>query len=444
MMEDLKGAAMAPRRSSEGASKEPFVAIRFKVEGVDYKKLMGKAALAKLFQETMRLKLAEAGGRQLKPEMFEVVLSSGSVVVSATLPIGSLTSSALSALFRGVSSSAFKRTVAQAVLAMEGIYGVTQGSVAVSGVTVKEERPDSRSSNGRGSDKVRPASKGAMSTGSGSSGKDRLPPIDQGGLGKSQSTGSLQKPSAAGASRVVELPPVDPAAMAQQYAAAQMRRSLGSQGSQISRSNSAPSLVGSMQAPEVEGFEFSSAAGKEITVELMRLREELRTEVAERHKQEERMKELERQLRLAKAQAKRRPSPPKKPKRFGIASGAPYSKEQELPPKVPTPKHNKAFVLPSLRQLPPAPTKEERQLAAEAEALAARQAAAAVSSDPALSRHTRSMSRLDAIAKLDKVGLSTWEVRRAEKVARLQELDAFSVSMWDSFFDWQSAVDCAD
>merc|ERR1719436_1747236 len=123
------------------------------------------------------------------------------------------------------------------------------------------------------------------------------------------------------------------------------------------------------------------------------------------------MRDLERQLRIAKASAAKvaKPSPRPKP-RFGVASGAPYAKEQAIPPKVPSPKHSKGMFLPALRALPPAPPREDR-LAAEAEAAAARQACLSSSQSQTGSRQSRSQSRVDAISKLDSAGMNTWHVR---------------------------------
>jgi len=148
----------------------------------------------------------------------------------------------------------------------------------------------------------------------------------------------------------------------------------------------------------------------------------------------EELKDVSRKLRIASAKLRKPDPPPRPAKKFGVASAAPYALEQALPPEIPKPKNNKAFFLPALRSMPQSPPKEDR-LAAEAEAAAARLASSA--QGPGLTRKSKSMSRIDAISKLDSQGMNTWHVRRAEKVARLQDMQAFGGSMWGSFFDWQ-------
>jgi len=56
----------------------------------------------------------------------------------------------------------------------------------------------------------------------------------------------------------------------------------------------------------------------------------------------------------------------------------------------------------------------------------------------ALSRQEQSRTRVQAFGKLGHAGLSTWDVRLDEKVSRFQDMRAFSESMWNSFYDWNS------
>ncbi|CAK8994375.1 Hypothetical protein SCF082_LOCUS3935 [Durusdinium trenchii] len=55
-----------------------------------------------------------------------------------------------------------------------------------------------------------------------------------------------------------------------------------------------------------------------------------------------------------------------------------------------------------------------------------------------LSRGGQSRTRLEAYGRLTRAGMSTWDVRLDEKVSRVQDMRAFSDSMWSSFHDWNT------
>jgi len=426
-----------------GPAPTDAVAVRFKIKGVDYGLLMGRKRLVGKFQELLKSKIAEAAGGLIAPGMVDLALSPGSVVVAATVPADGLPLGAAEALAKGCSGGDFPKALAEALTRLDGVLfakiSIVNISAGMEDGAQKDEQARAndvgkqaplgyvgqpaearRGSEPRAATAEEPAKSTEVTFAAG------LQPERQGGTFKRRPTafagprtGSApgsRRPSGRGADAAGTALPAVPA---------------GARAGVMSRNASAPGSLA------LVGEDADSLAAKAIQAELGKLREELELEIAERGRTEDRVKDLERQLRIARAAAKRKPSP--RPKRFGVASLAPYAKEQELPPKVPSPKNSKGVWLPALRALPPQPAKEDR-LAAQAEAAAARQACLSVDSQT-LSRKSRSTSRLDAISKLESEGMSTWHVRRAEKVARLQELDAFSTGMWDSFFDWQASAE---
>jgi len=172
-----------------------------------------------------------------------------------------------------------------------------------------------------------------------------------------------------------------------------------------------------------------SAPGTLQTVEdvnyeamLAKLQTELDGERLERDRMSERVKELERKLRNSAS----------KP-RLGITKPSPY-KPVPLPPPPPSPKQIRTLHLPALRTIPHSPSPQrwldEQSVAASA------QADMEHSRSPEASRADKSKSRVEAIKKLESKGLNNWKERRAEKVARLQDLTVFRDSMWSSFFEW--------
>jgi len=154
-----------------------------------------------------------------------------------------------------------------------------------------------------------------------------------------------------------------------------------------------------------------------------KLQDELTLERAERERMSERVKDLERKLRIAA----------NKP-RLGITKSTPYKAAPLPPPPPASPKNHRGLLLPALRTIPHSPS-PQRWLDEQAVAASA-QADMENSRSPEASRADRSKSRVEAIKKLENKGLNNWKERRAEKVARLQDLTVFRDSMWGSFFEW--------
>jgi len=259
--------------------------------------------------------------------------------------------------------------------------------------------------------------------------KDKLPSLELGGgrsSPSSESGGGGGAVSSTAPATSLHLPPL----------AAPLSSTLGTPGGGAGGARRSRSMTRSSMTRLSASTPALTGVVRSEQDEVNDLREQLHQEVEEHQSTTGKVKDLERQLRILQAKQRKHSPQPRPPKKFGIASAAPYAKEQPLPPKVPEPKNNKAFFLPALRSLPQAPPKEERQKA-EAEAAVARQASMS-GSGPPMSRQSKSQGRIEAIAKLDQMGMNTWQVRRAEKVARLQDLHAFSSGMWDSFFDWQA------
>mmetsp|Transcript_19348 Transcript_19348/g.41554 ORF Transcript_19348/g.41554 Transcript_19348/m.41554 type:complete len:992 (+) Transcript_19348:52-3027(+) len=192
-------------------------------------------------------------------------------------------------------------------------------------------------------------------------------------------------------------------------------------------------------APQLRSFG-SKSSGDPMTM----LERELEREREQHYEAVEQLKDVARRLRIATAKLKN-PEPPKRPeKRYGVSNAAPYSESQRLPPEVPK-RNQKAVVLPAVRSLPqmtPEQQQDQRHQA-EMEAAAARKACMAAS-QRGLDRKSKSMTRIEAIAKLDSLGMNTWQVRKAEKVARLKDVRAFGESMWGSFWDWKEEANLMD
>jgi len=166
------------------------------------------------------------------------------------------------------------------------------------------------------------------------------------------------------------------------------------------------------------------------------------------------VKELERKLRIANA-AMKLPPGRRMPKRFGVSDARAYAVAPPAPERIPSPRRSKkagGVYLPSIKPFPAQKSEERPQEKLEAIADKARAAAlspqqsrstgfskqeALVPAVKSAMRHERSQTRLEAISMLDSRGMNTWDVRKAEKVARFQDLNVFSESMWSSFHKWQ-------
>merc|ERR1712060_343404 len=180
------------------------------------------------------------------------------------------------------------------------------------------------------------------------------------------------------------------------------------------------------------------------------LRKQLLREIEDHKHTFARMKSLEQKLRkmdIAMAAARKAPEQAKLPdpeKRFGITDPAPYAVPPPAIPKVQSPPR-KGVNLSNLKAKAPS-SKQQGQEAdptganvADFEAAVLQARAAALQPPQQMSRAEQSRSRLEVIKQLDKLGMNTWEVRAAEKVSRLRDMNTFGNSMWHSFNEWQDA-----
>jgi hypothetical protein len=184
------------------------------------------------------------------------------------------------------------------------------------------------------------------------------------------------------------------------------------------------------------------------------LKQDILFEEKQHRKTRNRLEELEAQLNKMQASLPR--ALPRK--RFGVAGGNPYRVTLPLP-VVPVAAKSHGVVLPALKGKPVPRDAARPRTTPGADSSHAvpgvdRSASAPVRSveelraaadqgDPeallALSRAERYRARLELIAR--RSGASTfqaaWELRRAGKVEKLLEVNAFGDSMWDSFLDWK-------
>eukprot|EP00931_Biecheleriopsis_adriatica_P084951 TRINITY_DN5906_c1_g1_i2.p1 TRINITY_DN5906_c1_g1~~TRINITY_DN5906_c1_g1_i2.p1 ORF type:complete len:1129 (-),score=314.06 TRINITY_DN5906_c1_g1_i2:108-3494(-) len=161
------------------------------------------------------------------------------------------------------------------------------------------------------------------------------------------------------------------------------------------------------------------------------LKDRLRIEMKMHEQTRAQSQELERKLKLADSKLTQMRS---SNARFGVTSTAPYqAKPSELPAKK-AQKESRGVYLPALKPLKPA---EPRRDPGDA-VLSSVKALLKEERMMVLSRQQQSRARVEAFGKLGNVGMSTWDVRRAEKVSRYQDMTAFTNSMWGSFYDWNS------
>jgi len=159
-----------------------------------------------------------------------------------------------------------------------------------------------------------------------------------------------------------------------------------------------------------------------------RLQGEIRTQQADRERLRERVKDLETKL--------RRSSPKISGKnRFGITKPNPYKSVPVPPPALRTPQRTRGLQLPSLRTIPNLGSPPPRVFQEQAAETAAH-GDMEIARDPDMSRAERSAARIRAIRQLEGAGLNSWKERKAEKVARLNDLTIFRDSMWGSFREW--------
>lgn len=161
---------------------------------------------------------------------------------------------------------------------------------------------------------------------------------------------------------------------------------------------------------------------------IARLQYELNAERLERERMADKVQELEKKLQRSSSQ------PAAKKQFFGTKQVSCYKVPPVPPPPPSSPKRTMALHLPALRTIPHSPNitravdEQNTRAAADAHLEKAR--------NPEASRADRSRARTEAIGKLDNQGMSSWKERKAEKVARLNDLTVFRESMWGSFFEW--------
>lgn len=196
------------------------------------------------------------------------------------------------------------------------------------------------------------------------------------------------------------------------------------------RHQSAPSF----HAEAISGI--SRSDDFQISFETEALIEELRLEKQKHATTKGQAQDLARQLRIANAKLS---SPPraKKSNRFGITDATPYAAiPSSLSSSSMEKKEIRGVYLPVLRPLPPRSPRRDPGDAV----MPVVQAILEESRVTSLSRADQSRSRVEAYSRLSSAGLSTWDVRRAEKVARLQDMQCFTESLWDNFYEWNQAV----
>jgi len=161
------------------------------------------------------------------------------------------------------------------------------------------------------------------------------------------------------------------------------------------------------------------------------LQVQLREELAMHEQTRAHAQELERKLKLANSKLS---SPPqvKRNQRFGVTDPVAYS----APPLPIRKKEKRGVYLPALKTLKPPAEKRDPGDAV----LPVVQELLDTQKLSVMSRQDQSRSRVEAFSRLGQVGMSTWDVRRTEKVSRYQDMTAFSDSMWGSFHDWNNTL----
>lgn len=218
-------------------------------------------------------------------------------------------------------------------------------------------------------------------------------------------------------------------------------RSLGSEQDSSSSQNSTgklPRLKRSSTMPVSFGFDVSTEDNDEDDVadilsgdggnpSVKALKSRLREELHMHQQTRVHAEELERKLKLANAKMTHGPTV-KRESRFGITNPRPYAGKPMPIPR----NNNRGVYLPALKPLQPSSPKRDAGDAV----LPVVQSLLEESRMSALSRSQQSRSRVDAFSRLGQVGMSTWNVRREEKVSRFQDMNAFSDSVWGSFYEW--------
>jgi hypothetical protein len=166
---------------------------------------------------------------------------------------------------------------------------------------------------------------------------------------------------------------------------------------------------------------------------IQRLQQELSAERVERERMSNRVQDLERKLKRSASQPTTNKDAGKE-QFFGVKKVSCYKQAPVPPPPPSSPKRTKAFMLPALRTIPYSP--DTKRVQEEQATRAAADINMERARDKELSRAERSKARIEAVGQLEKKGMSSWKERKAEKVARLNDLTVFRESMWGSFFEW--------
>jgi len=185
-----------------------------------------------------------------------------------------------------------------------------------------------------------------------------------------------------------------------------------------------PQLVHSQSSPS-----FYPGSASDENMLIAKLQDELSSERLAREHMSQRVKSLEDEL---EQKIQRSASQPLAKGRFGISRSNPY-RVAPFPPPPSSPKQ-RGVHLPALRTLPQAPSPQ--RFKDEQSALEAAEASMEKSRNKEISRAERSKARVEAIKRLESQGMVTWKERKAEKVAKLNDLTIFRESMWGSFFNW--------
>merc|ERR1711966_51669 len=134
--EECKDPAEQTEITLPGGTSQPPVKMTMTVQGVQYAELQQNPTLLSSFTDTIKQTLADAAGPQITKENVEVKLSSGSVVVDATIqPPPKIF---VSGLETTLANAGIESSVATSVKAVPGISAVTKGAISVSGVKLSE------------------------------------------------------------------------------------------------------------------------------------------------------------------------------------------------------------------------------------------------------------------------------------------------------------------
>eukprot|EP00928_Gymnodinium_smaydae_P063457 TRINITY_DN47016_c0_g1_i1.p1 TRINITY_DN47016_c0_g1~~TRINITY_DN47016_c0_g1_i1.p1 ORF type:complete len:644 (+),score=147.86 TRINITY_DN47016_c0_g1_i1:71-2002(+) len=136
-----EAALSLPRGTSEEQPQaNEDVVLSMKVEGLSYEQLVADPVLSANFESTVKARIASAAGDDVTPEMVELSLSAGSVIVEARVLAPPTRSggvrSVASALQDVATTAAFAETVVEGVRQLPGIEKAAVGVIGVRGLAV--------------------------------------------------------------------------------------------------------------------------------------------------------------------------------------------------------------------------------------------------------------------------------------------------------------------